>query len=74
MARERANAEWKINIQEACEKRGIKNPYQLWQKLGGSKETTAKLWSGNSVMITTSIMNKLHDRVGITPFEYMKNG
>ena len=69
----RDGADWFIDITEACRKRGIQNPYQLWQKIGGSKMTTAKLFGGQMTMITTETMNKLQDLLGITPFEYIKN-
>jgi DNA-binding Xre family transcriptional regulator len=64
---------WVIDVTEACQKRGIENPYQLWQKIGGSKATTAQLFSGASEMIRTETMNRLHDILGISPFEYILN-
>lgn len=66
-------ANWVINVKEACEKRGIENPYQLWQKIGGSKDTTAQLWAGKMTMIKTETMNRLQADLGITPFEYLRN-
>jgi hypothetical protein len=69
----RDNANWVIDITDACVKRGIENPYQLWQRIGGSKATTAKLFEGTSVMIQTETMNRLHKVLGITPFEYLIN-
>jgi DNA-binding Xre family transcriptional regulator len=69
----RGSANWTISVKEACEKRGIENPYQLWQKIGGSKATTAQLWDGQSTMIKTETMNRLHSLLGITPFEYIRN-
>lgn len=68
-----AGAEWVINIQEAAEKRGIENPYQLWQKLGGSKQTAAQLWKGETTMIKTETMNHIQNVLGINPFEYIFN-
>ena len=67
------NTNWKINVSEACKKRNIENAYQLWQKIGGSKETTAKLFEGESTMIKTETMNRLQDTLGITPFEYLRD-
>jgi hypothetical protein len=71
--RARSNANYVIDITEACLKRGIENPYQLWQKIGGSKATTAQLFGGTSSMIRTETMNRLHQLIGITPFEYIIN-
>ena len=64
---------WIIDITEAAKKRGIDNPYQLWQKIGGSKETTARLFSGGGQMIRTDTMNKIQEILGIHPFEYIFN-
>lgn len=69
----RGNADWVIDVTEACQKRGIENPYQLWQKIGGSKSTSIQLFSGESQMIRTETMNRLHIDLGITPFEYIKD-
>lgn len=68
-----ATANWVINITEAAARRGIDNPYQLWQKIGGSKQTTAMLFSGKSNMIRLDTMNKIEDILGIRPFEYIRN-
>ena len=69
----RDEANWVIDIKEAARKRGIDNAYQLWQKVGGSKATTAALFDGSSTMIKLETMNKLHRVLGITPFEYIRN-
>jgi len=66
-------ANWVINVTEACSRRGIHNPYQLWQKIGGSKQTTAGLFKGEMTMIRTETMNKLHNVLGISPHEYIVN-
>jgi DNA-binding Xre family transcriptional regulator len=71
MARGKAN--WTINITEAAQKRGIENPYQLWQKIGGSKSTAVELFAGTKEMIRTETMDRLHNDLGITPFEYIKD-
>lgn len=65
--------DWTINVTEACQKRGIENAYQLWQKIGGSKGTTAQLFDGTSTMIKLETMNRLQSDLGITPFEYLSN-
>jgi hypothetical protein len=64
---------WVIDITAACRQRGIENAYQLWQKIGGSKATTAQLFSGRSEMIRIETMNRLHSILGISPFEYIIN-
>jgi DNA-binding Xre family transcriptional regulator len=69
----RREPNWVINVTAACESRGIKNPYQLWQRIGGSKATTAQLFQGKSQMIRTETMNRLQKELGITPFEYLIN-
>jgi hypothetical protein len=72
-ASERDRARWVIDVTEACHKRNIENPYQLWQKIGGSKGTAAQLFAGTSQMIRTDTMDTLHRVLGITPFEYIVN-
>lgn len=62
---------WVIDVTEACKNRGIENPYQLWQKIGGSKQTTAQLFAGTSKMIQTETMNRLYNILGIAPVEYI---
>ena len=61
--------EWRIDVKTPCERRGIKNAYQLWQKIGGSKDTTAQLFSGNTQMIRVDTINKLYAILGILPME-----
>lgn len=69
----RGKVEYRIDIQDALQRRGIENPYQLWQKIGGSKATTALLWKGTATQIQLETMNKLHNIVGISPVEYISN-
>ena len=67
------NANWVINIKEAAQKRSIENANQLWKKIGGSKSTSFELFDGVKKMIRTDTMDRLHNKLGITPFEYIKN-
>jgi DNA-binding Xre family transcriptional regulator len=73
VARPRTSAFYVINVTEACRRRGIENAYQLWQKIGGSKSTAAQLFGGNSEMIRTETMTRLHRELGIMPSEYIYN-
>lgn len=61
--------EWKLDVKRACERRGIKNPYQLWQRIGGSKQTTAQLFAGDTKMIRLDTINKLYETLQILPVE-----
>lgn len=69
----RDGADYGIDIQDALLRRGIKNPFQLWQKIGGSKATTALLWEGTARAIQMQTMNKLYNLLGISPAEYLIN-
>ncbi len=69
----KAGADYGIDIQDALIRRGIENPYQLWQKISGSKETTAILWAGTAKQIHMETMNKLYNILGIAPAEYLVN-
>ena len=48
-------------IQEMAKNRGIENAYQLWQKVGGSKESAAQLWRGDFKKVGISTLKKLCD-------------
>lgn len=49
------------HIQEMAKNRGIENAYQLWQKVGGSKESAAQLWRGDFKKVGISTLKKLCD-------------
>jgi DNA-binding Xre family transcriptional regulator len=38
-------------IRKVAESRGVKNAFQLWKRIGGSKEKSAQLWSGEFKML-----------------------
>ncbi|MDQ3798017.1 MAG: helix-turn-helix transcriptional regulator [Acidobacteriota bacterium] len=62
---------WKIHLKAALRKRGIKNAFGLWQKIGGSKQTAAELFNGSVTMIRLETFDRLEDSLGITPFEIL---
>lgn len=70
-------ANWKIDIKDACGKRGITKPFALWQRIfeqsGGSKETAYDLWNGKHKMIQLETLNKLYDELKIEPHEIFIN-
>lgn len=72
MAEDRDKAIWVIDIKEAAQKRGVENPYQLWQRCDlPSKATADALWSGKSKMLSTKTMDRIYAVLGIVPFEYI---
>ena len=62
---------WKLNAKAALEKRGIVNPFGLWQKIGGSKETATHLFNGTTTMVRLDTFNRLEEHFGITPYEIL---
>lgn len=42
-----------------AEIRGLENAFQLWKLIGGSKEKSAQLWSGEFKMLGMSTLAKL---------------
>lgn len=66
---EKDKKQWKINIRIPCKKRGIENAYQLWKVIGGSKQTTACLFRGETQMIRLDTIQTLHDKLNILPVE-----
>lgn len=57
----RYDARMKINshIRQVAESRGIENAFQLWKKIGGSKEKSAQLWGGEFKMLGMNTLAKL---------------
>lgn len=57
----RYDALMKVNshIRHVAESRGIENAFQLWKKIGGSKEKSAQLWSGEFKMLGMNTLAKL---------------
>lgn len=49
----------KPQVRQVAESRGIENAFQLWQKIGGSKEKSAQLWGGDFKMIGMVTLAKL---------------
>ncbi|HWT01770.1 MAG TPA: helix-turn-helix transcriptional regulator [Pyrinomonadaceae bacterium] len=52
------------HIQDMAKKKGIENAFQLWQKIGGSKESAAQLWRGDFKKIGISTLKKLCEVLG----------
>lgn len=53
-------------IREVAERRGVQNAFQLWQRIGGSKEKSAHLWSGEFRMVGLHTLASLCDALGCT--------
>lgn len=68
-----ADNNWVIELRQACINQGIDNAFQLWQKIGGSKATTAQLWKGQTKMIKVDTINRLHNLARISPDKYLNN-
>jgi DNA-binding Xre family transcriptional regulator len=46
-------------IRQVAESRGVGNAFQLWKKIGGSKEKSAQLWGGEFKMLGMNTLAKL---------------
>ena len=46
-------------IRQVAEGCGIENAFQLWKRIGGSKEKSAQLWSGEFKMLGMNTLAKL---------------
>ena len=66
-------ARWKTDINSACRKRGIEHAFALWQLIGGSKSTATDLFNDNIKMIRRETLDRLHNDVGISPYEIFVN-
>lgn len=66
-------ADFKIDLQGPLLHRGVENAHQLWQKIGGSKATSASLFNGKNKQIKLETMNKLYNEFGMIPSEYLIN-
>jgi DNA-binding Xre family transcriptional regulator len=47
------------HIRQVAESRGIENAFQLWKRIGGSKEKSAQLWGGEFKMLGMGTLAKL---------------
>lgn len=66
-------ADWVIDLREPLRKRGIENSFHLAKAIGGSNESATHLFNGSVKMIRLDTMNRLQDRLGISPYEYLIN-
>lgn len=59
------------NLKRLMDKEGV-TPYQLWQKIGGSKETAYKLYKDRDVVPRKDVLEKLLTEYGWTPGDVIK--
>ncbi len=58
---------YRLHIHPLARRRGLKHAYDLWQRVGGSKESASDIWNGRTSSVSWEMLSRLCDILGCKP-------